>query len=147
LEPKIGIPKQGDTVGDIPPLRILHAKDFAFMDKREPVNDTASCTIDGVPGHAGKVKRKCHATRKTYADLKFLCTFIADEAKSKGIDASVMTPKTVRLMYLQVEPLLFKDGRPRGTQHSCMTILTKLRHEKQRQKRQKLNHTGDDAIT
>ncbi len=50
-------------------------------------------------------------------------------------------------MYLQVEPLLFKDDRPWGTQHSWMTILTKLRHEKQRQKQQKLNHTGDDAIT
>jgi hypothetical protein len=108
----------GDTVRGIPPLRILHAKDFGFMDKRKPVNDTASCTIDGVPGHAGKVKRKRCATRKIHADLKFLCTFIADKAKSKGIDASVMTPKTVRLMYLQVEPLLFKDNRPRGTQHS-----------------------------
>ena len=63
------------------------------------------------------------------------------------MDALVLTPKNVRLMYLQVEPLLFTDERPRGTQHGWMTIMTKLRHEKQWQKRQKVNHTGDDAIT
>ena len=112
-----------------------------------PVNNTASCTIDDVSGHAGKIKRKHRATRKTYTDLKFLCTFIPDAAKSRGMDALVLTPKNVRLMYLQVEPLLFKDERPRGTQHGWMTIMTKLRHEKQWQKRQKVNHTGDDAIT
>ena len=137
----------GDTVRGIPPLRILHAKDFAFMDKEKPVNNRASGTIDGVSGHAGTIKRKRRATRKTYADLKFLCTFIADEAKSRGMDASVMTPENVRLMYLQVEPLLFKDERPRGTQHNWMTIMTKLRNETRRQKRRKENHTGDDAIT
>ena len=109
-------------------------------------NNTASCTIDGVSGHKGKIKRQRCATRKTYADLKFLCTFIADKAKSRGMDASVMTPENVRLMYLQVEPLLFKDERPRGTQHGWMTIMTKLRHEKQWQKRQKVKHTGDNAI-
>ena len=62
------------------------------------------------------------------------------------MDASVMTPENVRLMYLQVEPLLFNDERPRGTQHGWMTIMTKLHHENQRQKQQKVNHTGDDAI-
>ncbi len=67
------------------------------MDKEKPVNNTASGTIDGVSGHAGTTKRKFRATRKTYADLKFLCTFIADKAKSRGIDASVMTPENVRL--------------------------------------------------
>ena len=63
------------------------------------------------------------------------------------MDASVMTPENVRLMYLQVEPLLFKDERPRATQHNWMTIMTKLRNETRRQKRRKENHTGDDAIT
>jgi len=58
-----------------------------------------------------------------------------------------MTPENERLVYLQVEPLLFKDERSRGTHHGWMTIMTKLHHEKQRQKRQKVNHTCDDAIT
>ena len=60
--------------------------------------------------------------------------FIPDTAKARGMDASDLTPENVRLMYLQVEPLLFKDERPRGTQHGWMTIMTKLCHEKQRQK-------------
>jgi hypothetical protein len=46
----------------------------------------------------------------------------------------------------EVEPLLFKDEKMRGTQHGWMTIMTKLHHEKQWQKRQKVHHTGDDAI-
>ena len=69
------------------------------------------------------------------------------------MDASVMTPENVRLAFLldnfrlsthqvdccihfiiKIEPLLFKDERPRGNQHGWMTIMTKLR--------QKVNHTG-----
>jgi hypothetical protein len=78
----------GDSVRGIPPLRILHAKDFAFMDSR--------------------LNKKCCATRNTFADLKFLCNFIEEEAKLNGMDPSNRSVANVGLVYERVKKSLFK---------------------------------------
>jgi len=53
-------------------LRILYAKDAAFMDKQKPVNNTASCTIDGVSGHKGKMQLERHSLALKFYALSLL---------------------------------------------------------------------------
>ena len=53
-----------DTERGIPPLRLLQAKDFSFIDSREKTGDDCH-------GHTGKFNRQRRNSSKTFLDLKF----------------------------------------------------------------------------
>ena len=103
-----------DTVRQIPPLKKLRPKDYKFLDsKLKP---------DG---------GKHRASRKTYADMKFVCGCIETAAKQIGMDPSDGAPDNIRLIYHQVWPTILEGMRDgRNTQHKWLTLVDKLRDKK-----------------
>ena len=98
----------------IPPLKKLRPKDYKFLDsKLKP---------DG---------GKRRASRKTYADMKFVCGCIKTAAKQIGMDPSDGAPDNIRLIYHQVWPTIWEGMRDgRNTQHKWLTLVDKLRDKK-----------------
>ena len=110
-----------DTERGIPPLRLLQAKDFAFIDLRKK-------TVDDSRGHTGKFKEQRRGSSKIFSDLKYLCKYIEQKASEAGMELNDRSHLNVRLMYEVVEPVLYppgKNGSP-CTQNRWRTVLRKL---------------------
>ena len=110
-----------DTERGIPPLRLLQAKDFAFIDLRKK-------TVDDSRGHTGKFKEQRRGSSKIFSDLKYLCKYIEQKASEAGMELNDRSHLNVRLMYEVVEPVLYppgKNGSP-CTQNRSRTVLRKL---------------------
>ena len=112
----------GDTQQGVPPLRLMKAPDFAFMDKKPPLKDQQLKWKTQV----GPAKRR--PSRKIFADLKFVCEYISKKATEAGMDTSDRSNNNVRLMYEKVETKLYETVKTkRGTQLKWRTLVTKLR--------------------
>ena len=112
----------GDTEQGVPPLRMMKAPDFAFMDRKPPLKDQQfkRKTQQGPP--------KRRPSRKIFSDLKFVCEYISKKATHAGMDITDRSNKNVRLMYEKVESELYRTIKTkRGTQLKWRTLVTKLR--------------------
>ena len=79
----------------------------------ENITITIVITITCYHLSANIFEQKYRSTRKTFADLKFLCNFIEGEAKLNGMDPSNRSVANVGLLYERVEKSLFKGERGR----------------------------------
>lgn len=111
-----------DTERGIPPLRLLSAKDFAFINSKDKDNDDSR-------GHTGKYKAQRRSSSKTYSDLKFLCSYIEEQASARGLDVNDRSGANVRLMYETVQSMLYLPGKNGSvcTQNKWRTVVRKLR--------------------
>lgn len=120
-----------DSVRGIPPLKKLHPQDYAFLDSK--------------PKPGGGARR---ASRKTFCDLKCLCTYIEDKATEEGMDPSNPSPANIRLIYEHVWPTIYeglKGGR--STQNRWMTLVDKFRKKKKREKEElEMQQQSDGAV-
>ena len=127
----------GDTQQGIPPLRLLKAPDFSFMDKRPPLRDQQFKR----KAQEGPAKRR--PSRKIFSDLKFVCSYVEAKAKDAGMDTDDRSSTNVRLMYEKVENLLYQTVKTkRGTQLKWRTLVTKLRKIAADEKKRQSNGDG-----
>ena len=111
-----------DTQQGVPPLRLTNAPDFAFLDKKPPLEDQ----LFKRKSQQGPPKRR--PSRKIFSDLKFVCQYITNKAREGGMDVNDRGSTNVRLMYEKVETDLYQTVKAkRGTQLKWRTLVTKLR--------------------
>ena len=112
----------GDTEQGVPPLRLMTAPDFSFLDKKPPLRDQTFKRKNQL----GPAKRR--PSRKIFSDIKFVCNYISARAGDAGMDTTDRSSINVRLMYEKVEEVLYKTVKTkRGTQLKWRTLLLKLR--------------------
>jgi hypothetical protein len=112
----------GDTEQGVPPLRLMKAPDFAFLDKKPPLRDQEFKRKT----QEGPAKRR--PSRKIFSDLKFVAQYIETKAREAGMDTNDKSSNNVRLMYEKVVDALYQTVKTkRGTQLKWRTLVTKLR--------------------
>jgi hypothetical protein len=112
----------GDTEQGVPPLRLMKAPDFAFLDNKPPLPEQQFKR----KSNQGPAKRR--PSRKIFSDLKFVSQYIEAKARDAGMDINDRSNNNVRLMYEKVEASLYEAVKTkRGTQLKWRTVVTKLR--------------------
>ena len=112
----------GDTEVGVPPLRLMKAPDFAFLDAKPPLPEQQFKR----KAQAGPARRR--PSRKIFSDMKFVCSYIETKATEGGMDINDRRSQNVRLMYEKIEGVLYETVKAkRGTQLKWRTLLHKLR--------------------
>ena len=111
----------GDSVRNIPPLRLLGKEDISFL-------DNIPLTVDEMHGRNGRNKNNRRAARKTYSDLAYLMNYIQDKVQEAGAMTDTITIANVDAMY-QVVAQEFLAGR-RNAQKKWSTFSQELRRRR-----------------
>ena len=120
----------GDAEQNIPPLRILKAADFRFMDSKQK-------TQQELMFQRGKHKANRRPAKKTFADMKFLCTYIETKAREGNMDSNDRSAANVHRMYEAAEQALFLgSNNDRNTQLKWTTLVHRLRTRISKQNKQ-----------
>ena len=97
----------GDTVRNIPPLRVLHYQDVAHIDKL-PLSE------EEMHGRVGKFMNQRRPVRKTLNDLKFLMEFMTQKIVETNAMPAEITLTSVDAMYQVALPHVFPEGEATG---------------------------------
>ena len=116
----------GDNTKQIPALRVLDAKDFAFLDKI-PMSEEEQKNHKGRKN--GQNTRR--PSRKTYSEMKFFCRYVEEKAAQAGLNINDRSALNVRRMY-EVALAEFKQlvGVRAREQGRWLTLVRKLQAKK-----------------
>jgi hypothetical protein len=112
----------GDSVRNIPPLRLLHHFDVKHIDSL-PMGE------DEEHGRTGVSKQKRRPARKILSDIKFLMGFITQKVKARGaFELENLTVATVDSMFKAVADCF--DNNDRDSQRRWRTVIHDVRSKK-----------------
>jgi hypothetical protein len=116
----------GDSSKQVPALRVLDVKDFAFLDNI-PLSEEEQ------KHHKGR-KNKDNTrrpSRKTYSEMKFFCRYVEEKAAEAGLDVNNQSVQNVQRMF-EVATKEFRRlvGVRTREQGRCLTLVQKLQAKK-----------------
>jgi hypothetical protein len=108
----------GDSERKIPPLRLLHARDFLFL-KAVPLDNKEK------NGRTGHFKGNRRDSTKTWNDLQFLMDYIHQKVVERNAVEREVTPSSVDRMFKAVCGIF--TSKERDSQMRWLTVLLLLR--------------------